>query len=95
MVRAVTRRQFGSVASGTLFTTNLSLETVRPSEGANLADEYLLIQVEACRRLAGEFIGRPERSFLLRVADAFQELAHRPAAAEPQQPLSRVHAKGC
>ncbi|MGN6058033.1 MAG: hypothetical protein ACTHOI_05560 [Sphingomicrobium sp.] len=32
-------------------------------------------QAEKCRRQAGEFAGRPEAPFLLRVASAFDELA--------------------
>lgn len=32
-------------------------------------------QAEKCRRQAGEFVGRPEAPFLLRVATAFDELA--------------------
>ena len=32
-------------------------------------------QAEKCRRQAGEFVGRPEAPFLLRVASAFDELA--------------------
>jgi hypothetical protein len=32
-------------------------------------------QAEKCRRQAGEFVGRPEAPFLLRVATAFDDLA--------------------
>jgi hypothetical protein len=32
-------------------------------------------QAEKCRRQAGEFAGRPEAPFLLRVASAFDDLA--------------------
>lgn len=32
-------------------------------------------QAEQCRRQAGEFVGRPEAPFLLRVASAFDALA--------------------
>ena len=32
-------------------------------------------QAENCRKQAGEFAGRPEAPFLLRVATAFDELA--------------------
>jgi hypothetical protein len=32
-------------------------------------------QAEKCRRQAGEFAGRPEAPFLLRIASAFDELA--------------------
>jgi hypothetical protein len=32
-------------------------------------------QAEKCRRQAGEFVGRPEAPFLLRIASAFDELA--------------------
>ena len=34
-------------------------------------------QAEKCRRQAGEYAGRPEAPFLLRVASAFDELAIR------------------
>jgi hypothetical protein len=32
-------------------------------------------QAEICRRQANDFVGRPEAPFLLRVANAFDELA--------------------
>lgn len=38
-------------------------------------------QAEKCRRQAGEFAGRPEAPFLLRVASAFDELAIEPHTA--------------
>jgi hypothetical protein len=38
-------------------------------------------QAEKCRKQAGEFAGRPEAPFLLRVASAFEELAIDSSAA--------------
>jgi len=33
-------------------------------------------EAEQCRRQAGRFTGKPEAPFLLRLASAFEELAH-------------------
>lgn len=35
----------------------------------------LIIEAENCRRLAGEYQGRPEQPFLLKVAALFEDLA--------------------
>ena len=47
------------------------------ADRANFAEE-----AENCRRQALEYLGKPEASFLLRIARAFDDLARRMAAAE-------------
>ncbi len=37
--------------------------------------EELMKEARDCRRMAGAFAGRPELPFLLKLADAFEEIA--------------------
>jgi hypothetical protein len=37
--------------------------------------QSFIAEAENCRRQAADFVGRPERPFLLGVANAFEELA--------------------
>lgn len=40
-----------------------------------MRNQTLINEAESCRQRAKEFAGRPEQPFLLRLAEAFEELA--------------------
>ena len=56
-----------------------------------MRNKSLVNEAETCRQRAKEFAGRPEQPFLLRLADAFDELA---SIDEPQARLEQAFRVG-